>query len=133
VTQEVLIALTPDVTPHLARLARSSDVWLVRTAETEQAAERLRASLPSGHQVGREGSVTLFNSSDRPEADLAGLIDEVELHHGLAAGGGDPVTVIRVIGADATPSVRSALEAYNFTDIASEPNGFVARWVAPTE
>ena len=133
VTRRVLIALSPDVASRLAWLAQFSDVWLVRTAETEQAAERIRAGMPSEDQEGCQVSVTLFNGSGHPEADLAWLVDEVELHHGMASGGEDPVAVIRVIGADLTPPVRSALEAYDFTEISSDPDGFVARWVAPAK
>jgi hypothetical protein len=126
VPREVVIALTSDVMPRLARLADSSDVWLLNTPETERATALLRAR--SGHG---QGSVTLFNSSGDLEADLAWLIEEVELHHGLASEQKPPMEIIRVIGAPPTSRMRSALEAYNFTDIADEPDGFVARWVAP--
>lgn len=129
-SREVLIGLTPEVASRLEGLSKTADVWIVRTPETERAAERVRSHPSSSSQSG-EASITLFNGSGNPEDDLAWVIDETELHHGLASDPASPVSVIRVIGTGPTSRVRSVLATYNFTDIESEPDGFVARWMGP--
>jgi hypothetical protein len=128
---QVIIALAPDFISGLAELPPASHIWLVRAPESERLAESLRARR-SCDDNGKQGSVTLFNSSGDREADLVWLLDEVELHHGLASNKESPVTVIKLLGIDPTPAVLSELASHNFADITDDPDGITARWVAPS-
>lgn len=127
---QVVIALTPAVGLRLADLPKSAHLWIARAPETERLADGLRRSRgPSVEEA--QGSVTLFNSTGDAEADLAWLLDEVELHHGLASNRESPVTVLRIIGAGLTPAVRATLASHNFSDVVHDEEDLVAHWVAP--
>ncbi len=96
---QVVIALKPGT--RLAELARLSPIWAARAPETERLAEELRAGASSRHEA-QGADITLFNAAQDAEADLAWVLDEVELHHGLASDPESPVAFIRIVGAELT-------------------------------
>lgn len=116
--------------PRLIELSRSADVWIARTLETERLADDL-LQCKSPHASDTSGTITLFNGTGDGEADLDWLLDEVELHHGLASNKDSPVTVIRIIGVELTQAVRAMLVSHNFSDSVCDQGDIVARWLAP--
>jgi hypothetical protein len=125
---QVVIAFK--LSERLGELAQLSPTWAARAPETERLAEELRAS--ASPDQGRTGTdFTLFNGTKDAEADLAWILDEVELHHGLASAAESPVVLIRLIGVELTPAVTSMLGSRGFSDIDREEEEIVAHWVAP--
>ena len=74
------------------------------------------------------GGITLFAGQGDSKSDFLSILDEVELHHGIASAERPAVTVLRVLGTAASDSVREALRKQGFTAIESRPDGFLARW-----
>ena len=125
---EVVIVLSDEFAPDLADVAVKHHVWALRTAETEKVARAIW-----GEREGLEGgepsnSITLFQGTGDPEADLLSISDTVELHHGIATSGQPATRALRVLGTGATDAVRGALAALSFTRIVPISGGFVAHW-----
>lgn len=128
--RQVVIVLTCDAGPRFAALAQSSNIWVARTADTERWADEIRAAASGSAEASRP-SITLYNGTGDGVADLAWLLDEVELHHGLASSKDSPVTAIRIVGLELTPAVRSMLASRNFSDFTCDQGDILARWAPP--
>jgi hypothetical protein len=70
--------------------------------------------------------VTTFKSeASSPENALLDELDTVDLHHGSYSAD-PPYTVLEVIGASVTESVRAELGKYGFNEFCSTATGFRA-------
>ncbi len=111
----------------MLELALEHQVWALRTANTEKVAQRFWKEHPPRGAAG-SGGITLVAGEGDLEKDFVGILDSVELHHGIASSERPAVNVLRVLGAPASETVRDVLCAQGFTCIESKPDGFVARW-----
>jgi hypothetical protein len=126
--REVIIVLSDELAPRMPELALRHQVWALRTAATEKLAQRFwREHPPLGAGAG-SGGITLFAGEGDPEKDFVAILDGVELHHGIASSERPAVSVLRVLGAPASETIREVLCAHGFTRIESRPDGFLARW-----
>jgi hypothetical protein len=124
----VVIMLSDEFAPSLPGLAAEHQTWALRTIETERVAQEFWKEHPPLDAEACAGGLTLFTGEGNAERDLLSILDDVELHHGLAASG-RPATALRVLGIEANEVVRDALGALGFTRIESIPDGgFLARW-----
>ncbi len=126
--QEVVIVLSDEFVEILSGFALEHPVWALRTAQTEKVAREFWETHPPLDQEGGLGGITLFTGEGDPETDFLSIIDDVELHHGIAAREGPPVSVLRVLGAEASETVRDALLTLGFTRIERTSRGFLAHW-----
>lgn len=126
--QEVVIVLSDDFVEGLSELALEHPVWTLRTAQTEKAAREFWETHPPLDQEGARGGITLFTGLGDPETDFLSIVDDVGLHHGIAAQEGASVSVLRVLGAEASETIRDALRALGFTRIERTSRGFLAHW-----
>ena len=126
---EVIIVLSDECAPSLAGFAAKHQTWALRTAETERVAQEFWKEHPPLDAEAGPGGLTLFTGEGDPERDLLSILDDVELHHGLAASGPPAASALRVWGVEASETVRDALGALGFTRIESRPGGgFLAHW-----
>ena|SRR5579862_5031350 len=126
--RQVVIVVSSEFAPKLDALALSSHVWAVRTAATEEAARRIwEEHSPQGTDPLTSG-LTLFKGEGDPADDLLSILDEVELHHGIAGGHFPPMSAVRVFGTEPTDAVREAFSSLGFTRLVPTPEGFVAYW-----
>jgi hypothetical protein len=100
-------------------------VWAVDSVSNRAVAERhwqLRGSADA-HQ-----GITLFKVDDERDAESNCLrvIDDVDLHHGIYSSGSE-VSVLKVIGTQASERVQQDLKAYGFVKFEVTPEGFNAQ------
>jgi hypothetical protein len=125
--REVAIVLSDEFIKTVPDLAAGRQVWMRRTPEAERVAQRIWDARASAATSTDPGGVTLFLGEGDSERDLLSILDTVELHHGLASSE-QPVEALRVLGTDATKTVRTALQALGYTRIDPVPDGFIAHW-----
>jgi hypothetical protein len=112
----VAIVVAPEFVAEVERVARGCPVWVTRTPQTDAIASHAR-------ELGAD--VTVFGGGTDPEAALAGITAEVELHHG-ARSTGPQVNIIEVLGTPATEAVREQFAALGFARIEPSSEGFLA-------
>lgn len=126
--QEIIILLSDEFASNMRDLALEYQIWALRTARTEKVAQQFwKEHPPLGVEPG-SGGITLFAGEGDPERDFLSILDEVELHHGMASREHPVVSVLWVLGTPASETIRDALWAQGFTRIESRPDGFLARW-----
>jgi hypothetical protein len=126
--REVVVLLSDEFAPRMPGLALGHQIWALRTADTENVAQRFWKEHPPLDAGAGSGGITLFAGESDPEKDLLSVLDDVELHHGLASSGRPAVSVLRVLGVPPSETIRDVLRAQGFTLIESRPDGFLARW-----
>jgi hypothetical protein len=129
--RQVVIVVSSEFAPKLDELALSSPVWAVRTAATEEAARRIWEEHPPQGTDPLTSGLTLFKGEGDPADDLLSILDEVELHHGIAGGHFPPMSAVTVFGIGPTDAVREALSSLGFTRFTPSSDGFVAHWSEP--
>ena len=117
--------------PKLDELVLSNPVWAVRTAATDEAARRIWEKHPPQETDPHTSGLTLFKGVGDPVEDLLSILDEVELHHGIAGGHIPPMIAVRVFGTGLTDAVREAFSPLGFTRFTPGSDGFVAHWSEP--
>jgi hypothetical protein len=125
---EVVVLLSDEFVPRMHELALGHQIWALRTADTESVAQRFWKEHPPLDAGSGSGGITLFSGEGDPEKDLLSILDNVELHHGIASSERPAVSVLRVLGTSPSETVRDVLRAQGFTRIESRPDGFLARW-----
>jgi hypothetical protein len=133
IEREVVIVLSNEFAAKLSDLAMSSHVWAVRTAATEEAARRIWEEHPPQGTDPLTSGLTLFKGEGDPADDLLSILDEVELHHGIAGGHFPPMSAVRVFGTEPTDAVREAFSPLGFTRFTLSSDGFVAHWSEPAK
>lgn len=123
---EVVIVLASEFAPKLNELTLSGHVWAVQTTVTEEAARRIWEKHPPQETDTLTSGLALFKGVGNPEDDLLSILDEVELHHGMA-GGRIPPMILRVFGAELTVTVREAFSSLGFTCFTPSSGGFIAQ------
>ncbi len=126
--REVIILLSGEFASRMRDLVLQHKIWALRTAETEKAAQRFWAEHPPLEAETGSGGITLFVGHGDAEGDFLSILDEVELHYGIASAERPAVTVLRVLGAAPSDSIRDALRVHGFTMIEPIRDGFIARW-----
>ena len=117
------LVVDPAFGARLEDLARRMHVWVLRSADNERAARRLRRD-DSPHSL--ESGLTLFGSpGDTAEDACVEIVGTVEEHHGEYSHD-PPLDAIEVFGIQPTPPIREALAAYGFQLSDVRPDGFVA-------
>jgi hypothetical protein len=125
---EVVIVLSSEFVPMLEELAGTVHVWAIRTPDTEKIARKIWDDhTPTKIETSSAG-MTLFTGTGDAEDDFLAIIDTVELHHGLAAGGTPAANIVRVLGVMPTDAIRRALNSLGFSRLTSGQDGFVATW-----
>lgn len=112
----------------MSDLAGKHQLWALRTRDTEKIAQQFWKEPPPLDAETGSGGITLFMGEGEPERDLLSILDDIELHHGLASSERPAVSVLRVLGAPASETIRDTLYTQGFTRIESRPDGFVACW-----
>jgi hypothetical protein len=125
---EVVIVLSNKFAPNMPDLARGRQIWALRTADTEKVAQQFWKDHPPLDAETGSGGITLFTGEGDPEKDFLSILDDVELHHGIASSERPALSVLRVLGAHASETIRDALRAHGFIDIEPSRDGFRARW-----
>ena len=121
---KVTIVVDPEFGDQLSDLATGEPVWIADTALNRRAAERHWRE----HRKTRDkGGVTTFrfDPADTPEQQCAGILEMVSRHHGPNSGG-PACTLIEVLSAHLTSTLRSNFQEYGFTHFAERPGGFLA-------
>jgi hypothetical protein len=126
--REVIIVLSDEFVRTLPDLALEHQVWTLKTADAEKIAQEFWKKHPPLDQEAGSGGITLFTGKGDPEADFMSIVDDIELHHGIAAREGPAVTILRVFGTEASNTICDSLRALGFTRIESTPGGFLAHW-----
>lgn len=129
--RQVVVVVSDEFAPKLDELALSSPVWVVQTAATEEAARRIWEKHPPQETDQLTSGLTLFKGEGDPADDLVSILDEVELHHGIAGGHIPPMVAVRVFGTGLTDAVREAFSPLGFTRFTPSSDGFVAHWNEP--
>jgi hypothetical protein len=112
----------------MPELAGRHQIWALRTADTERVAQRFWKEHPPLDAETGSGGITLFTDEGDAESDCLYILNDVELHHGIASSEPPVFSVLRVLGTSATEAIRDVLCEQGFTRIESRPDGFLARW-----
>ena len=127
-THQVTIIVTDEFASRLDSLASCGHVWALRTSASGEAARRIWGKHPPQETDPLTAGLTLFNGEGDPENDLLSILDEVELHHGIAGGHIPSMIAVRVFGTELTDAVREAFSSLGFTRFTPSSDGFVAHW-----
>jgi hypothetical protein len=126
--REVVVVLSDEFAPDMPELAGRHQIWALRTADIEKVAQQFWEEHPPLNAKTGSGGITLFTGEGDPERDFLSILDDVELHHGIASSERPVVSALRVLGTPASEAIRDALCTQGFTRIESRPGGFLARW-----
>jgi hypothetical protein len=132
VERQVIIVVSSKFASRLGELVLLSPVWAVQTAATEEAARRIWEEHPPQETDQLTSGLTLFKGEGDPEDDLLSILDEVELHHGMAGGHIPPMIAVTVFGTQLTDAIREAFSVLGFTRFTLSSDGFAAHWSEPT-
>jgi len=107
---------------RLRSVVGTGSVWLIDTEENRMAATKYWALNRKPH---REESVTTFKYlvEDTASENCLKILDVLDLHHGEYSGG---YSVVEVIGAPMSKTLRSKLKQLGFTTFDSTAEGFRA-------
>ena len=121
---KVILVLDRNYGAELSRVPLDAHVWLIESAANREAASSYRALHPESNV---ETGVTTFTVADDDTGSEACLkiLETIDLHHGEYSS--DPAyTVLEIVGAPLSRSVKKAIEALGFTRFESTENGFRA-------
>jgi hypothetical protein len=121
---KVILVLDRNYGAELSRVPTDSHVWLIESPENRDAAASYRALHPeSDVEIG----VTTFTAADEDTGSEACLkiLKTIDLHHG-AHSSDPPYSVLEIVGAPLSRSVKDAIEALGFSRFESTANGFRA-------
>ncbi|WP_142988453.1 hypothetical protein [Granulicella rosea] len=115
------------VDPHysgLKELTAEMPVWIIDTPFNRALAE---SSWQPGQVADAFGGVTLYkvSSPDAAERNGIGILDMVDLHHGVYSSG-MPISTLKVIGTGLSPVFQAALREYDFVSFEETAFGFLA-------
>jgi hypothetical protein len=127
-SREIIILLSDEFAPKMPELALRYQVWALRTMDTEKVARQFWNDHPPLTSEADSGGITLFAGHGEPENDFLSIVEDIELHHGIASSQHPTVSALRIMGAQASEAIRDSLSALGFTRIESIPGGFLARW-----
>ena len=119
----VYVVVDKEYGEGVCELARTGPVWIIDTPVNRAAARKIWAERPHASNLG--GVTTFISQASSPEDILVDELDMVDLHHGSYSAD-PPYTVLEVVGASATESVRAEMGQYGFNEFYSTTAGFRA-------
>jgi hypothetical protein len=126
----VVVVLDPHYGERIVEVGTDHDIWITPSEANRDAADRLwklvefRPDKPlvSMWSAPRDGAT---------EAELMGILEDIELHHGEYSHD-PPVTALRVIGLAPGAHVVACLGSFGYTQVeAGGENEFIARRELP--
>jgi hypothetical protein len=121
---KVILIVDRNYSADLATLASDCHVWLIESAGNSESAASYWTTYPESN---RGSGLTTFAAADDesgPEACLK-ILKTIDLHHG-ACSSDPPYSVLEIVGAPLSRSVKTAIEALGFSRFESTDNGFRA-------
>ena len=100
-------------------------MWIVDSAHNMPVVQRLwRESTTESHLNG----ITSFqdSASFSPEDALLGVLDTIDLHHGIHSAN-PPYTVLEIVGTPLTANLKNKLVSFGFDEFQTSSGGFVAQ------
>ena len=121
---KVILVLDRDYDGELSSVATDSHVWLIDSPSNQEAAASYWALHPESNM---ETGVTTFTAADDDSGSESCLkiLETIDLHHG-GHSLDPPYSVLEIVGAALSGSVKTALEKLGFTRFESSANGFRA-------
>jgi hypothetical protein len=119
----VFVVVDREYGERLCELARRGAVWIIDTPLNHAAAQKIWSERPNANHL--EGVTTFKSVASSPENALLNELDTIDLHHGSYSAD-PPYTVLEVIGASVTESVKAELRQYGFDEFCSTATGFRA-------
>lgn len=120
---QVLLVLDRDYDGELASVPANTHVWLVDSPANRQVAANYRA-LQGGSGV--ETATTFKALDDDPASETClKVLGDIDLHHGEYSSH-PPYSVLEVVGARLSASVKRAIEALGFSKFERTEVGFRA-------
>jgi hypothetical protein len=121
-THTVAIVVDRDFGHPLVDLSQKMHVWVCDSLQNRKSAEPIRA-MSTGQSI--ECGVTTFKvaDNDSPKAMLLGVLDMVDLHHGVYSHD-PPWGELHIYGTTATPILRAALTRFGARIIDQSQDGF---------
>lgn len=121
----IIVASLDYPADRVEQLAGLSHVWAPLTPAIQAVSRRIWSRRPDRDLGSRIGGLTLFRAGPNPEANLLGILGEVELHHGEASHG-HQVSRIEVFGVASTDQIRAAFGDLGFSRVEASGDGLVA-------
>ena len=119
----VRIVVDPSFGARLEDLPAGEPVWIIQSATNTPVAQRLWTERPGLTHI---RGITTFRGDDRPPDEvLLGLIDTVDLHHGVYSAD-PPYSEVEVYGVGLTASIEHALRTLGFAHFQPAGEGFLA-------
>jgi hypothetical protein len=120
----VFVVLDREYGDRLSELAQTGPVWIVDTPLNRTAAQKTWAVDPNRSHL---DGVTTFKTGDdsSPEESLINELDTIDLHHGTYSAD-PPYTVLEVIGAEMSETVKTGLSEFGFNEFQATADGFRA-------
>src|ERR1019366_3909839 len=119
----VFVVVDKEYGERICELARTGPAWIIDTPVNRAAAQKMWAERP--HASHLDGVTTFKSQASVPEDALVNELDMIDLHHGCYSAD-PPYTVLEVVGASATESVKAELGQYGFNEFCSTTAGFLA-------
>lgn len=118
----ITVVLDRSYGDRLSDLPLGQPVWIVDTPVNRAAAQKLWSER---HDETHLTGITTFKSDLSAEESLIDEFDTIDLHHGSYSAD-PPYTVVDVIGARLTDSVRATLQDFGFDEFRLTSAGFRA-------
>lgn len=121
---KVMLVLDRNYGAELSSVPTETHIWLIESPANRDAAASYRAA--QGPPTA-ENSVTTFTAApdDSGAETCLKLLDTIDLHHGVYSAG-PQYSVLEIVGAPLSRSVRGAIEALGFSRFESTADGFRA-------
>jgi hypothetical protein len=118
------VILDPDYGERLREVPSGQPTWITMSPVNEPVIRSLWALRSDSSQL--TGITGFSYQKDASPADrFLQELDTIDLHHGPYSSDA-PYTELEVVGAQLTPSVRSALAKIGFSEFRNTPSGFIA-------
>ena len=119
-----MLVLDRNYGARLSSVPTESHIWLIESPANRDAAASYRAAQGSPNT---EHSVTTFKAADDDSGSetCLKLLDTIDLHHGVYSAV-PQYSVLEIVGAPLSRSVRGAIEALGFSRFESTADGFRA-------
>ena len=119
----VFIVVDTNYSSSLVELLNVGPVRVIDTPENQKAVQTCRSEM---HNTFQPDTLTTFRSTAiSPEDCVIGILDTVDLHHGMYSAD-TAYASLAIIGARPSTSVKEVLALYKLTKIAFTSTGFVA-------
>jgi hypothetical protein len=120
----ISVVLNREYGAGLRELLDNGPVWAIDSPANREVAQAFWTEFPSRDHL---DGLTIFKARDDSpsEQTLIAQLDTIDMHHGIYSAD-PPYTVICVIGAALTATIRAAVSAYGFDSFIVTNDGFRA-------